>query len=182
MIKITVDTTELKVATSNLSKAPQWLPRTVNLELGLLGRRVVPIMQAELDKHHYTGTLSNSVKSYMDTTLSQVSIGPDAKRGNYDAGLISQMGTIPIGNLPWQPIQQWGEARGLTPKQIRGAWLKIRARGVSSHPFLNETMQRSDFQFELESTANRIGQKLAAQTFINGNATGAALVGGATIG
>ena len=133
-----------------------------------LGNKVAIIMKGVLAPRRYKGTLEGSVKSEYHASLKEVVIGPDAKRGQYDAGMIAETGTVSIGNVPWRPILAWGLARGLTPKQAAGAWKKIQQSGVTKHPFLEETVRHPEFSISLEAAATKLATKLAAVAIAGG--------------
>ena len=173
MVRVTIDTSEIQRVISNLGNAPKWVPQTVHTEMITLGKKVNAIMRSELGQHNYTSKLADSVTDEYNRETMTAEIGPTAKRGQYDAGLIAQFGTAPT-RVPWIPIKRWGEARGLSPRQISGAWLSIATKGVKARPFLNETLQRGDFQAALEETANKIGMRLAAQVFVPSGVIGVA--------
>jgi hypothetical protein len=163
---ITFNTTQVTNAVANLSRAPSWVPKTIDIVMPELGRKIEGIMRNIMAPRRYTGALGDSVKSEYNPAQKQVTIGPTAKRGQYDAGLIAELGTKPT-NVPWKPIFAWGSARGLTRPQIAGAIKTIRSEGVKPHPFLDETVGRPEFLAELTNAANQLAEKLAVQVFVN---------------
>ena len=146
------------------------MPKTIDSEMALLGQRIVPVMKSVLHGRRYTGALEDSVEWNYNSSIKELSIGPNAKRGAFSAGMIAQEGSSPKKNVPWKKIRAWGEYRGLNLKQIRGAWMKIRDKGVSPHPFLNETLAAPGFGTALEQAAFAMSTKLAAQA-ISGDKT-----------
>ena len=156
---IKYDTTDFKNLAAILKAAPSWHKQYVRKNMMELGRRVAYVMQQEIEPHRYTGKLSNSIKSvYSESGKPKVEIGPTAKRGKYDAGLILERGTKPITNLPFAPIQRWATFRGLS---ARGVWYKIKHFGVDAHPFLQRTLNSPRTQVAINHTAERIGIDLA---------------------
>ena len=150
MVQIIVDTKEIARVISNMGRVNQWLPPTIDKEMRLLGGKVVPIMKSVLRPRRYTGTLEDSVNWSYDLALRQLSIGPYAKRGNYDAGMIAQTGTRPIKNVPWKPLFAWASKRSNTPRAL------------------------ASFQMALEDTANRLGVSIAAQAIAGKDVIGVA--------
>lgn len=161
-ITITLNANEIIRATANLGKAHQWVPATIHKQMPILGKQIKSLMQDQLKSHRYLGTLGDSVGFEYETNLFTLTIGPMAKRGRYDAGMIAEMGTVPIDNLPWRPIKEWAEAHNRSP---RATWLTIRKKGVQPHPFLMDTMNRMEFSAALMATSDIIGTQLAAQVF-----------------
>ena len=45
--------------------------------------------------------------------LATVTISPKVMRGKWDGGLILELGTRPIPNVPWMPIKRWADFRGV---------------------------------------------------------------------
>lgn len=159
MLKI--ESPDLKAYATKFAQAPEWSKKFVRSNMLQLGRRVAYIMRQVVKEHRYTGSLEQSIISeYTEGALPSVAIGPTAKRGRYDAGLILERGTRPIPNLPFAPIAAWAEFRGLPAGPV---WYKIKTKGVSAHPFLDRTMQRGDTQTALKHTAGRIGIDLAIE-------------------
>jgi len=157
MLKI--ESPDLKEYAQRFAQAPEWSKKYVRSNMLQLGRRVAYIMRQVVKPNRYTGTLEESIISeYQEGTKPTVMIGPTAKRGRYDAGLILERGTRPIPRLPFGPIKAWAEFRGLPAGPV---WYKIKTRGVSAHPFLDRTMQDGRTQTALKNTADRIGMDLA---------------------
>lgn len=131
----------LEMFVNNARNAPAWMPRLLDSVMRPLGDKIVSNMQAAVDKNKYTGELSESITSEYDMEAARLEISPKALRGGkWDAGLILELGTRPIPNLPWAPIKAWAEFRGLPAFPI---WFKIREQGVSAHPFLDRTLETS---------------------------------------
>lgn len=125
-----------------------------------LGKRIEYLVRQVIQPHRYTGELDSSVTSEVSGT--RVEIGPTATAGGYDRGLILERGTRPIFNVPFEPIRQWAEFRGLPAGAV---WMKIRQEGVAPHPWLDDVVARGDFQTALEHTAQRIGLDLVGFAF-----------------
>uniref|UniRef100_A0A6M3ITB9 Uncharacterized protein n=1 Tax=viral metagenome TaxID=1070528 RepID=A0A6M3ITB9_9ZZZZ len=134
-------------------------PFFVASNMTTLGRRLAYTMRRQLEPHRVTGKLAGSVEMSYDFARTTVTVGPSRKYGRWDAGLILQRGTRPIPNMPWKPIKRWAEFRGLPAFPV---WYKIKTKGVSAHPFLDETLQRGDTRVALQATARRLGRTLAA--------------------
>ena len=150
---------DLKRFAKSFGDAPKWSKTYVKRNMIQLGRRVAYIMRQNVKRHRYTGALEDSIISeYKEGIRPQVEIGPHAKRGRWDAGLILERGTRPIERLPFGPIKKWAEFRGLP---AGGVWYNIKTRGVKKHPFLDRTMQDGRTQVALKNTAKRIGKDLA---------------------
>jgi len=159
MLKI--ESPDLKMYAQKFAQAPEWSKKYVRANMITLGTRVAYIMRQVVKENRYTGSLEQSIMSeYKDSAKPSVEIGPTAKRGRWDAGLLLEMGTRPIPNLPFGPIAAWAEFRGLPAGPV---WYKIKTRGVSAHPFLDRTMQRGDTQTALKHTAERIGMDIAIE-------------------
>ena len=95
-------------------------------------------MKEAIAKHRYTGALEGSISGEFTDGGYTLTISPKALRGNrWDAGVLLEQGTGPIPRAPWLPISRWAEFRGLPAVSI---WLKIRAVGVTAHPFLERTL------------------------------------------
>lgn len=167
MISLTIDTSDVKAAFAEMGKAPQWIPQQIAKQLPLLGRKIVPIMKKQIRSRRYTGELENSITSSYDSVNKEVSIGPNAKRGQFDAGLILQEGTKRIPNAPWKPIQAWAIKRGIAKPFF--VLLKIREQGIDAHPFLTETMETSDFRNAIANTERVLGEEIAARAVSRGN-------------
>ena len=167
---IKLDMSELAQAISNLGRAESWVPPVIHKQMPMLGKQISALMKNQLSSHDYLGTLSQSVQSDYDAGTTTVTIGPDAKRGSYDAGMIMEMGTAPIPNLPWYPIKAWAEARGVN--NPRGVWLGIRAGGVQPHPFLEATMNRFEFSATMLAAMDIMAVDLTALVFAGDTAIG----------
>lgn len=175
MISISVDTSDVSRAFAEMGKAPQWIPQQIAKQLPLLGRKIVPIMKKQVRTHRFTGALENSIVSTYDSVNKEVEIGPNAKRGQFDAGVILQSGTKNIPNVPWKPIKAWAMKRGIAKPYF--VLLKIREQGVSAHPFLNETMETSAFKNAMEDSALKLGDMIAARAISKGTVIGTSTQG-----
>ena len=120
-----------------LGKTPVWIPKLIQREIKRLGPVGTKRMQGMLGRNYYTGALMKSVQQeYKDEGLT-VEISPTAQRGRWDAGLLLEFGTRPIVKCPYAPIARWAGAKGAP---MPAAWLKIRTKGVSPHPFMDDTL------------------------------------------
>jgi len=125
---------------NNAQTAGDWLPGVIEAGLTDLGVVIEGKMRENVAQHRYTGALEDSITS--EYRPMQVEIGPTAKRGNgVDAGVILELGTKPIPNLPWSPIKAWADFRGIPAGPV---WQSIRDNGVKPHPFLNRTLVASE--------------------------------------
>ena len=179
MIKVTVDDREVRQAISNLPRANKWIPEGVSRELPALGKKVNFMMRDQISRstRRYTGVLEDSVVDEYNKSTMEESIHPTAMRGTHDAGLIAQLGTRPIPNVPWAPIKAWGLSRPGGILTALAAMKSIREHGVKPHPFLLETMNRADFAAALEDAANKLGVRLAAQVWAGDKPIGYAETG-----
>src|SRR3990172_5838620 len=75
-----------------------------------LGRRVSWIMRQVISPRRFTGGLEDSIQSTVSGT--SLEVGPTAKSGGWDRGLILELGTSPH-TPPFEPIRRWAEARGM---------------------------------------------------------------------
>jgi len=116
--------------------APQWVPQEIAFNMRKLGPKAVKRMREAVHVHRYTGALEDSIDDHYSRGDMQIDIYPGAQRGKWDAGLLLELGTGPIPRAPYRPIAAWAAFRGAP---MPGAWLKIRTRGVSAHPFLDRT-------------------------------------------
>lgn len=158
-MQTSVRTEGLEELVRNFLSAPQWTAQFVDANMQQLGRRIAYLMRLQVKKHRYTGALEDSIVSQYDPGAQSVEIGPTAKRGGrWDAGLLLQRGTGPIARVPFEPIRKWAEFRGLPAGPV---WWKIKTRGVTAHPFLEETEGRGDVQVAVQNTAKRIGMQIA---------------------
>ena len=162
MIEIKVDMGQIIQVITPMKSANIWVRQQFHKFLPDLGRRVSDAMKEQVRPRRYTGDLEWSITFDYNMAKLEVVIGPKAKRGNYDAGMILQEGTKPIHNLPWKPIAQWGAFRNKPSMSVRALWLGIRAHGVAAHPFLEETLRRGDVQQALIDTADKLGVQIAA--------------------
>lgn len=124
-----------------------------------LGRRVSYIMRQTISENRHTGGLEESITS--DVSGLTLTVGPTAKSGGWDRGLILELGTGPH-TPPFEPIRRWAEFRGLPAGAV---WMTIRQRGTKAHPFLERALSRGDTQVAIEHTATRIGLDLIGYTF-----------------
>ena len=173
MVSVTVNMDEIKQVISNFGTVKSWMPPLVDKEMIALGTKLKAIMKDQVKPRYYTGKLEGSIQSNYNSGTKTLEIGPTAKRGSYDAGLILEFGTRAKW-IPYQPIKDWGQARNLDMAKIRGAWVKISQRGVSKHPFLMETMNRSDFQAALQDAATKMGVEIAAKAVAGDRVLGVA--------
>src|SRR3990167_4133932 len=173
MIKIRVDITEFANAIQPLRTAPQWIPVVIKGAMPQLCNAIVKAMRHEVSPHRYTDQLEESINWTYDGRKMELSIGPDAKRGSHDAGMILQLGTRPIKNVPWKPIAAWANFRGIAPRAVVA---KIMAEGVTAHPFLTETLNRADVGRALEDAAKQTGDNISVRVF-----AGKAMLGGMTV-
>lgn len=146
----------------NLARMPSWMPTIIRTHMDTLGRIVEDRMREAVAPNLYTGALSESIKHHAEDGGYTTVIEPLAKRGNWDAGTILEMGTRPIPNAPWAPIKRWAEFRGLPGWPVL---YKIRTQGVDAHPFLERTDAAS--QPHLTETARRIIDE-AADKIVHG--------------
>ena len=154
MEQLSITSEDLNKLGASFASAGQWHGEFVDANMRGLGRRIAYLMRQQIRHHRYKGTLEESVTSAYDPGAMKLEVGPTAKRGKYDAGLILQRGTGPIARLPFAPIAAWAAFRGLPAGPI---WFKIREKGIDAHPFLEETLARGDTQTALKNTAKRIG-------------------------
>ena len=173
MFKVEVDTSELKILASDLRTVQLRWTRKANLRMKAIGEQGVRSMRKVLRSNDYTGGLLNSVGyDQKDNGLqgSSVEIGPNKKRGSYDAGAILQLGTKPIPNVPWKPIVMWARVKGFDKPFM--LWKKIQRAGIAPHPFINETLYDPNFQRELGRLQDMLGydlqQEVIAKTGIGG--------------
>lgn len=125
----------------NLARYSQWMPTLLRERMLTLGKRAEQNMKDQIEEHRYTGALSESITSEYDDGAQEVAIfGTEKRGGRWDAGLLLEMGTNPIPNLPFEPIKRWAEFRGIPAFPV---WYKIRMEGVTAHPFLDPTLQRT---------------------------------------
>ena len=154
-IRVTAD--DFTILGEHLKNVPGWAPRFVTQNMEQLGRRISSLMKIQVMRHHYTDALGESIRSVYNRAEWTLEIGPTAKRGSYDAGLLLQRGTRPF-TPPFSVIAKWARFKGLPAGPV---WMKIREKGIDAHPFLEETLVRGDTQVALSSTARRIGIDLA---------------------
>ena len=140
------------------SRAPQIANQVVRARMDGLGRRIKFIMRQSIKPNRYTGAIEESVEYAVGDK--RVEIGPTAKRGRFDAGLLLEMGTGPIPNLPFAAIAKWAEFRGVPAGAV---WWKIKTKGVTPHPFLQRTADRGDTQVAVRNTAAGIAEDLTAR-------------------
>ena len=157
---LAIKSPDLERIAENISTLPSQHDEFIRRNLGALGRRVAYIMTVVLAEHKVTGSLKDSVQSVV--TPGQVEIGPTAKSGRWDRGLLLEQGTGPIPNLPFGPIAAWAEFRGIPAGPV---WMTIKREGVKPHPFIDDVLYRGDTQVAIENTARRIGMDLIAYTF-----------------
>lgn len=150
----------------SLTTAPQWTPRKVQRTLKTLGPAAVRRMKEAVNPHWYTGALEESIRAEYHDGGMTVEIGPAAKRGKWDAGLLLELG-VPHGipRAPWGPIAAWANYRGLPAFPI---WYKIRTVGVAEHPFLERTVEA--LEGDIEAAVGLLLDDLA-RTALYGNST-----------
>lgn len=148
----------LEMFVNNANNAPAWLPRTVEMHMRPLGQTIVANMRAQVKPNRYTGALEDSISDEYDVNAMRLEVSPKAKRKNWDAGLLLELGTGPIPNLPWAPIKAWADFRGLPAFPV---WLKIREEGAKAHPFLEDTLQRS--VPDIDRTAQELVDSMAVR-------------------
>ena len=169
MLKI--ESPDLKMYATKFAQAPQWSKKFVRKNMLTLGGRVVYIMRQVVKQNRYTGELEQSIMSeYTEGATPKIEIGPTAKRGKWDAGLLLEHGTRPH-TPPFEPIRRWAEFKGLP---AGGVWYNITQFGTEAHPFLDRTMQDGRTQTALKNTAQRIGADIAlysVQKFPGGGGT-----------
>ena len=146
----------LEMFMNNLATAPEWTPRIIETAMHPLGSRIVGNMQSAVSDNRYTGDLEESISYDYNTGAMQLEISPKAMRGKWDAGLLLELGTRPIPNAPWSPIKAWADFRGVPGFPIL---MKIREVGVSPHPFLDRTLERS--MPDVENTGQEIVDAMA---------------------
>ena len=146
----------LEQVRANLDKLPQWYPAIIRTHLPRLGERIVEVMRSTVEPNRYTGGLSDSITSEYDDGEQSVAIFPTVERGQYDGGLILELGTRPIPNAPYAPIAAWADFRGLPAFPV---WWKIRVEGVTAHPFLQATLEASESL--IDETGRRIVTDMA---------------------
>ena len=152
---------DLKNLQKTFKTANKWHKVFVKKNMLQLGRRVSFVMQDKVSQHRYTGKLEDSIKAKYLPSQMRLEIGPTAKRGKWDAGLILERGTRPIPNLPFGPIKLWADFRGIPAGPV---WMKIRREGVTAHPFLQRTLDDGRTTVATKNTAFRIGQDLVTFT------------------
>ena len=138
-----------------LTAMPSRTPRIVARRMKMLGPRVVNRMREAVEENRYTGALSDSIRDDYSNAGMTVTVGPTAKRGKWDAGLLLELGTRPIPNCPWMPIKAWADFRGIPAFPV---WYKIRTEGVNEHPFLERTINMigGDVQIEMNRMADEM--------------------------
>ena len=136
MIRILSDGVLEQIA-DHASDAPRWIPQEMGRHVRRLGPKAVRRMRDAVHPNRYTGALEDSIGDHYSNNNLRAEIYPSAQRGRWDAGVILELGTRPIPRAPYWPIAAWAFVKGAP---MPGAWLKIRMRGVSAHPFLDRTM------------------------------------------
>lgn len=165
MIEIKIDVGEVRKGIANMAKAHLWGPFIINREMRWLGNEGAAAMREAIAANYYKGTLSDSIRGEYDPATKELTIGPTAKRRNWDAGSILEDGTGAISNVPWKPIREWAFARGMNLKQAGAVWHKIKTSGVGAHPFVERTVNSARFQSALNKVADKIGRDMAAEVF-----------------
>lgn len=156
---MTVRTEGLLELINRFRGAPEIAAKVTAARLDALGRRVKYLMGIQLKSRRYTGALADSIDYAVNMAQKSVAIGPTAKRGRWDAGMLLEMGTRPIPNLPFGAIARWAEFRGIPAGAV---WWKIKTKGVTAHPFLRETLNRGDVETAIRNTAGAIAHELTA--------------------
>jgi len=165
MVRIEIDVGEVKRGIANLAKAHLWTPLIINRVMRDLGNDISKEMKDQIHEHRYRGILEDSIRSVYIEQTKELTIGPDAKRGGYDAGEILELGTGPIRGVPWSPIKAWAFKRGLGIKQAGAIWHQIKEFGIKAHPFIQQTVNRPGFSGVLEKASDRIGREIAVEVF-----------------
>mgnify|MGYP003394521515 CR=1 FL=1 len=150
---------------ANLEAFPDYWPAIVREHLPELGKRIVEIMREMVDPNRYTGGLQDSIESVYDDGEQTVTINPTVMRGQWDGGLILEMGTGPIPNAPYAPIRAWADFRGIPAFPV---WYKIREEGVAAHPFIDRTLDAAD---EVIAETGRRMASAVADTVLTGTGT-----------
>ena len=149
----------LEMFVNNANNAPAWMPRTLEMVMRPLGEKIVTNMRAAVEENRYTKALEDSITSEYDVEGMRLEISPKELRGGkWDAGLLLELGTRPIPNLPWAPIKAWADFRGIPAFPV---WFKIREQGVSPHPFLDRTLEAS--MPDIDNTAQELVDAMAVR-------------------
>src|SRR3989304_3796738 len=174
-IRIIIDTKELKQLIDHLGLSATWLPPVVDREMIRLGYETITVMKSVLRPRRYRGELEDKVDARYNNATRTLSVGPEGKRGNFDAGMIAETGAHPKGNIPWQPIKEWALFRGKPVKEAYYILLSMRKEGVKEHPFLMDVLNNPGFKTALENAAEKMAIGLAAQAVAGGKVIGAAV-------
>jgi len=77
-------------------------------------------------------------------------------RSDLRHALFVMHGTGPIPNLPWAPIEEWAQKKGLPTFPV---WHKIRTEGVSANPYHERAWQttRQSLQEFMSTALQRAG-------------------------
>ena len=124
----------LKILAQNLRSTPSWMPKKIQATTTKIGPLGVRWLQYATMQNTYTGALGRSISAEYTDNGATVTISPKVMRGQYDGGLILELGTRPIPNAPFAPIARWANFKGLPPGAV---WQGIRRKGVRPHPFLS---------------------------------------------
>lgn len=149
-----IESEDLKLLVQGFDRAITEHRVIIGYEMRVLGDAISRIMRERLSQHRYTGALDSSVKYAYDPTALKVEIGPTAKRGRYDAGLLLERGTRPIPNLPFPPIARWAAFRGLPAGAV---WWKIKTEGVDPHPWLEDVRRNPLTEFVIRDASQKMG-------------------------
>ena len=151
---------KLEAVIAKLGAAPEWFPAIYERHMPWLGSQVGEIMESALEENRYTGSLQSSIVSEYDSNAAEVSIHPTAMRGRGDGGVILELGTGPIANLPWAPIAAWAAFRGLPAFPV---WWKLTTVGANPHPFLQRTFDNGMTGEAMVETSKRIATDAALE-------------------
>ena len=163
----------LEAVSAKLAAAPDWLPTIAERHMPWLGAQVAETMEGVLEGNRYTGELQSSIVSQYDSAEQTVSIHPTAQRGGRgDGGVILELGTGPIPNIPWAPIKAWADFRGLPAFPV---WWKLKTVGADAHPFLQRTFNDGQTQSAMHETAHRLVLAGALEIAAAGDATSVSL-------
>lgn len=131
----------LEQVADNLEAMPALVKDATQLSFDALGRTIKGHMQLQMEGNRYKGDLVNSVQYDYEPGNKMVTIAPTLMRGRFSAGTLLELGTRPIRNAPWKPIKEWADARGIPAFPV---WYAIRTKGMKAHPWLQQTMKRSE--------------------------------------
>lgn len=154
--------------TNAVRRIPEWIPKVSEIFLPALGLQVIGEMRKAIRQNRYKGDTERSITSVYSKTEMELHVGPTHQRGNHDAGVLLELGTRPIPNVPWLPIKRWAEFRGIPAWPV---YKKIREKGVSPHPFMDRTLVSS--MPKIKKTLRMIADQLAVKVIEHTNSEGA---------